>query len=427
MFLNDDVGISLYSSSGNVVSDNNCANNIEYGIYLSSSNSNILSNNDCSSNWGGIELFRSSSNSLVNNDCSNCGESVKLYSSSYNNIDSNNCSDSDYGLMIEYSSNDNTLDNNTCRSNSYNGIYLISSSNNLMLRNRICNDVHEGVYIFSPSSANNRIWNNTFISNNAAGAVYDPSHAQAYDAGTNNWWNTSGIFYCYGNYWSDWLVPDVVSPWGIVDNPYHIGGGGGGRDCYPLTGAAVFLANWTLHLTSGWNFVTLPTVSTSSGSSSGTQRSGYKASTLGLYPGDTVSTWNSMTRIYKNHIVGIPINDFEILSNVGYWINVPNGTRTLTLHGNFPTIAQQRNISVPAGGGWAIIGFVGLNMTRHASDIPAMYSVPGSITLVATWDPVGRVYKSWLSVIPTVNNFLLVPGQAYWILCGTSGTLSYSP
>jgi hypothetical protein len=99
----------------------------------------------------------------------------------------------------------------------------------------------------------------------------------------------------------------------------------------------------------------------------------------------------------------------------------------LTLVGDTPTDTQSRTITVPSDGGWAILGFASLNTTWHARDIPAMYSVAGSITTVATWDPVTKAYTSWLSVIPTINNFALVPGQAYWILCGESGTLSYTP
>jgi PKD repeat protein len=173
---------------------------------------------------------------------------------------------------------------------------------------------------------------------------------------------------------------------------------------------------FSLGLVSGWNFVSAPRIGY-----------GYKASTLGLLAGDTVAQWNSATRVYQSHIVGIPVNDFVIAPSTGYWINVPSGTRTLSIYGTVPTTTQSKTITVPAGGGWAIIGFAGLNMTRHARDIPAMYSIPGNITTVASYNPVTKAYTSWLSIIPSVNNFLLVPGQAYWILVGASGTLTYIP
>jgi len=173
---------------------------------------------------------------------------------------------------------------------------------------------------------------------------------------------------------------------------------------------------FVMNLVTGWNFVSLPLVGY-----------GYKASTLGLNSGDIVSEWNSTTKSYKSHIVGIPVNDFAISPGAGYEINVPSGTRTLALYGIVPTASQSKTITVPAGGGWATVGFVGKNTTRHASDIPAMYSVPGSITMVSTWNPVTKTYKNWLSVIPAINNFVLTPGLAYWIYASTSGTLSYGP
>jgi hypothetical protein len=123
------------------------------------------------------------------------------------------------------------------------------------------------------------------------------------------------------------------------------------------------------------------------------------------------------------------VNDFTIAPSTGYWINVPSGTRTLTLYGSAPTTALSKTITVPAGGGWAIIGFAGLNMTRHASDVPSMFSGGNlsTIATVASYNPVTKAYTSWISAVPAVNNFALVPGQAYWVLCGASGTLTYAP
>lgn len=187
-------------------------------------------------------------------------------------------------------------------------------------------------------------------------------------------------------------------------------------------GAPMFVMNvvntHTMSLVTGWNFVSLPLVGY-----------GYKASTLGLTNGDTVAQWNPLTKVYKSYIVGVPVNDFTIDPSTGYWINVPSGTRTLTLYGVVPSaIANQtRAISFPAGGGWAIIGFSSLKTTMHAADIPKMWNITNGITTVARYNPATKTYTSWLSVIPTVNNFLLVPGQAYWILCTSSGTLSYAP
>jgi hypothetical protein len=173
---------------------------------------------------------------------------------------------------------------------------------------------------------------------------------------------------------------------------------------------------FTLNLLTGWNLVTVPRVGF-----------GYKASTLGLTNGDTVSTWNPTTKTYKSYIVGVPVNDFNILPGTGYWINVPSGTRTLTLQGSIPTTTQYITVVVPSGGGWAMVGFNSLRTNMKAADVAAMYNIVDSLTTVAKWNPATKTYTSWLSVIPAINNYALVPGQAYWILVGDSGTLAYEP
>jgi hypothetical protein len=169
-----------------------------------------------------------------------------------------------------------------------------------------------------------------------------------------------------------------------------------------------------LSLVTGWNFVSLPLVGY-----------GYKASTLGLNPGDVVAVWNPLTRSYRNHIVGVPVNDFDILPHIGYWINVPNGTRALTIYGVVPNTVQTITVNLPLGG-WPLIGLLGFKV-RHASDIPKMWNGTGNITVVAKLNPLTKAYTTWLSVIPTLSNFLLVPGQAFWILTSGKGTLIYTP
>jgi parallel beta-helix repeat protein len=139
--------------------------------------------------------------------------------------------------MLESSSNNNTISNNNCSSNNNYGIYLDSSSNNIVAWNHICNNSGYGIYA-STGADRNMIWNNTFIGNNGAGSVYDINHIQAYDAGTNNYWNTSGSPHGYGNYWSDLTTPDTNFD-GIVDWSYNLTGSAGAKDYYPLTAPSI--------------------------------------------------------------------------------------------------------------------------------------------------------------------------------------------
>ncbi|RDE13890.1 MAG: hypothetical protein C4K47_05325 [Candidatus Thorarchaeota archaeon] len=177
-------------------------------------------------------------------------------------------------------------------------------------------------------------------------------------------------------------------------------------------------ATFYLNLSEGWNLVAVPVVA-----------SGHRASTLGLDTGDVVCGWNSATGAYRMYIVGISpsVMDFSIVPSTGYWIYVQSGTETLTLEGVLPSTPQTRTVAVPAGGGWALIGFNSLDTAKHASDIPAMYSVAGGVKMVVSWDSATKAYRSWISTIPTMNNFLLVPGQGYWIYCSASGVLTYNP
>ena len=117
-----------------------------------------------------------------------------------------------YGIMLSYSCNDNTV-----------------------LRNNCSDSTGYGLSIADTYSSGNRITNNTLFRTNCSGEVYEVSHIQAYDGGVANLWNTSGLIYNYGNYWSDWRTPDDVIPYGIVDYPYGISGAAGRSDCFPLT------------------------------------------------------------------------------------------------------------------------------------------------------------------------------------------------
>lgn len=98
-----------------------------------------------------------------------------------------------------------------------------------------------GRYIYSGTQ--NRIYNNTFSYNNGVTDTYSAQHVQAYDSGSNNWWNTTGTSdkHGYGNYWYDWAnnndTNDQNPHDGIVDWPYTIDGSAGAKDYYPLTNA----------------------------------------------------------------------------------------------------------------------------------------------------------------------------------------------
>jgi len=231
------IGIVIAFSYDLTIRNNSCYNAYT-GIYLYHSSNSTIMNNSCSRAYHGIDISSSSSkNIIIGNNCSENSMGIYLYSSNNNSIMENVCY-SNYRLYGVYGggihlsgSNDNNVSHNGLHSN-FRGIFLSSSSRtNKISCNYIYNSSSHGIQILSNSN-NNVIWNNTFIRNNGATETYNISHIQAYDDGIGNQWNsTDGC----GNLWSDWMAPDDVPTWGIVDYPYNISGSAGARDYFPLT------------------------------------------------------------------------------------------------------------------------------------------------------------------------------------------------
>jgi hypothetical protein len=192
-----------------------------------------------------------------------------------------------------------------------------------------------------------------------------------------------------------------------------------------VSSSAVASVAFGVNLVAGWNLVSLPLV--------GGLSAVYKASTLpGLVVGDLIVEWKPSTQAYNHtYIKGISgaAQNFALNASTGYWVWVA-ASKTMWIYGDLPTTTQTRHITVPAAGGWVTVGFESLNTTRKAVTLASWFTPDEAgkkISVIASFDPVAKTYKSWLSAVPTLNNFLLVPGQAYWCYLTGSGTLSYAP
>lgn len=250
---NAKAGIMLISTDNCTIAGNNCSNSIA-GIWISdSSTDNDLSNNSCLNDDVGIRIHQSNGNSISDNRCHNCStDGVYVFNSAWEVISDNDLSHNGYGMRIESSSN-NMLSGNNC-SDGLCGLYFDGSTNanNTLFGNFFSNNSGHGIWchnvismihdntfsnnsgygIYSPAGTyGNCIWNNTFCNNNGASGTYSASHIQAYDDGTNDWNSTSG----YGNFWIDWMAPDDIAPWGVVDSPYVLSGAGLTNDYFPRT------------------------------------------------------------------------------------------------------------------------------------------------------------------------------------------------
>ncbi len=182
-----------------------------------------------------------------------------------------------------------------------------------------------------------------------------------------------------------------------------------------ISSSATVSVAFNLNIVAGWNLVGIPLVGY-----------GYKASTLGLSTGDIISTWDMATQTYKtSYIVGIspPVSDFTIQPSLGYWVYA-TAAKTLHLFGTIPASASV-TITLPSGGGWALLSYVGVNSVLHAGDIPAKYSGPAPSTVVK-WTPTTHTYTTYVVGLP-MNNFLLDPGMGFWVYFTAGGILTYIP
>ena len=172
--LDKGIGIWLYDSSINNISNNNITNSNTngkgYGIYLrSSSNSNIISNNTINNNASlsrysyGIYLHSVQRNNIVSNNTirtlAQDAIGIYLLSALNNTLDSNNITtsgSSGYGIYLSTGSNNNSLNNNTITTSGVEayGIYLFLSSTNNNLTNNKATTNQTNSYVLSGSSNN---------------------------------------------------------------------------------------------------------------------------------------------------------------------------------------------------------------------------------------------------------------------------------
>lgn len=296
---NKNMGIYLSSSDLDNVSNNICRNNSYYAIYVLTSASNLMLNNSCSGDTVGIYVDSSTSITLRDNQMdregifiyglslnewithsidtsnevngrpvyyyafqsgitipSNAGQVIlaNCTSMTMDNLNLTNASagielafsqrntvsnstieyDSEYGILL-FSSDRNVITLNDCSNNSNQGLFLVGSSDNTVRENRFADNQQYGVCLYMNSNRN-LVWNNTFLRNNGATAIYSPANVQGYDGGANNRWNTSGrLPIDFGNYWGDRTTPDLAPLNGRVDFPYPLHGPAANSDFFPLT------------------------------------------------------------------------------------------------------------------------------------------------------------------------------------------------
>jgi len=158
-------GISMVTSTSNVISGNIITNNSD-GIVLLLATNNNISGNTFSGNDYGIVLSNSNDNVISDNLLSK--NSISLSIADNNIISGNIIRNSEFGISLAHSSNHNVLSGNTISSpSSFNrfGIYLSHSSNNTLTGNTISNSSYDGIQVAFSSNHNSLVGNAVHDSN----------------------------------------------------------------------------------------------------------------------------------------------------------------------------------------------------------------------------------------------------------------------
>ena len=247
----------FYNSYVNVIEHNKIMYTHESGILLSGSSSTNpdgtkITQNEIYNNTVGIEINQVNNAYVSNNTIyNNTNYGVYLYvrasnvTVEYNHI-FKNLKSAIYSISSSsYTMRDISINNNNISYNG-NGIYFYRNTiYSVIHHNVIYNNTGYGISLSGSDVKYNRVYNNSFYYNHGSTHTVNSSHIQAFDSGTNNYWNETGR----GNHWYDWTTPDNNEPYGIVDQPYKIDGSAGSADYYPLTESSTvpeFSSMWVL-------------------------------------------------------------------------------------------------------------------------------------------------------------------------------------
>jgi parallel beta-helix repeat protein len=224
-------GISLYRSSGNVVSNSSLRLTGGFGMISMYGFNNTIADNKIRDSTGedGIQLSGTSNNHVVNNNVDTTFfYGIELASASHNVVSANSVRNGTQGVagIHLYNSTDNILQGNNITDNGVGFEFSFHSNTNIITENTIENNSIFGM-TFSFSSGN-VLFHNNFLNNTQ----------QVSTQGVSNTWDNG--YPSGGNYWSDYNGSDtyggtgqnISGSDGIGDTPYVVFGEV--EDHYPL-------------------------------------------------------------------------------------------------------------------------------------------------------------------------------------------------
>jgi FtsP/CotA-like multicopper oxidase with cupredoxin domain len=151
----------------------------------------------------------------------------------------------------------------------------------------------------------------------------------------------------------------------------------------------------------GWNLVTLPLQPVSATNS---QPISYNAETFGqLIGADVIAKWSTSTQQYNNHIVGLPVNNFNLSDGLAFFAHVL-ATSTASIIG-LPITP----ITPIANLGWNLIGWTdSISSTAHSLGLSL------GADLVSKFNNISQQFVNHIVSLP-VNNFAISQGDGIFV------------
>ncbi len=174
----------------------------------------------------------------------------------------------------------------------------------------------------------------------------------------------------------------------------------GGNSSAPTFAQGGGTSSVSISLNTGWNLISLPVQPVDQGGLPLT----YSAESFGSLTGaDVVAKWSSANQQYNSHIVGFPLNNFN-LDNSGFFVHMAT-TTNVTITGT--PIPQTTPVTSP---GWNLLGWSGAGTTTAET---FGLTIAGA-DLVAKFD---SLLQKWISHIINfpLNNFIINPGDGVFV------------
>lgn len=157
----------------------------------------------------------------------------------------------------------------------------------------------------------------------------------------------------------------------------------------------------SVSLVAGWNLITLPSQPVDNTGATTT----INAESFGQAVDATLVTkWDKASQQYISHVVGIPLNNFDLIPGEGFFVNVPTVA-------TFAYSSSPIQPNYPPSLGWNLFGWTGITpITAETFGS----SLAGTADIVVIFNPQAQQYQSHVMGIP-LNNFEISAGRGMFV------------